>query len=495
MHLPQRPSAGLAPTVPILVAGLLFLGSAPRLYAQITNDCPVIADTLLRQLPPTDTTNYDTYNKMWAHSAVEGNAGSWIEGVMRFDLSSCLPAGATVTAASLVIHVTNSTSYPYQFNELLRAFVSTEANWHVWKSGSNWTSPGAMGSGTDYGALLATVTGAATGTKTIALSTSVVQGWAGSSSRSIVVRPTGTPGTNNTPVGIGFWSLNGTTPPKLRVTYNNTGPLTLKALTYNLHYGRYTDDTTNTNGQADFIASTGADVVCVNEVTSQTQFNALLARLGAGWGGYYVQATTSPAAGNGILSRTGVSATAFDEVDLTGAINRNMVKATVTKGGQPFNVFCTHLASSNDSNTSAGQIQSDRFRAWAAGFAEPRVVMGDFNKTSGNTVVSNWVSDGYADGWLATALANRVGYNGNSNTEGRTHRSRIDYILVNPPVGASYTYTQAKVWDNRNLSTPCGDVVVTLCTTCSTGCSSTYVDDANVRPSDHIPFTLTISVQ
>jgi len=492
MHLPQRPSAGLAPTVPILVAGLLCLGSAPQAYAQIINDCPVVADTLLRQLTP--TTNYDTYPKMWAHSAVEGVAGSWIEGVMRFDLSSCLPAGATVTAANLVINVTNATSYPYQFNELLRPFVSTQANWNVWASGSSWTLPGAMGSGNDYGGLLATTTGASAGTKTIALSTSVVQGWAGSASRSIVVRPTGTPGTNNTPVGIGFSSLEGATPPRLRVTIVDTTTLTLNALTYNLHYGRYTNEVTNVNGQADFIASTGADVVCVNEVRTQTQFNALLARLGTGWGGYYKQATTSPEAGNGILSRTGVSATAFDELDLPGdAINRNIVKATVAKGGQSFNVFCTHLASGNDPPGSA-QPQSDRFRSFAAGFAEPRIAMGDFNASSGSAVVSSWVSAGYADGYPTTPSGNRVGYTG--NTSGRTLRTRIDYILVKPPVGATYTYTQAKSWDNRNFSTTCSQVVKTLCSTSGCACDSPplYVEDVHVRPSDHIPFTLTISV-
>ena len=211
-------------------------------YTSVSASCPVLRDTNIRQRTPTAT--YDAYPKGWAHSAVEGVAGSWIEALLQFDLSACLPAGARVSAASLRLYVTNASTYPFEVYEMLRPF-SAAANWKVYAAGSSagWTSAGAMGALTDYGARVATIASAAAGPVTIPLTANVVQRWAGSSSASIVIRPTGTPGSNHAPVGLGFRSREHESgrPPVLDVVYSmpaSTASSTFTIVAWNLNYGK-----------------------------------------------------------------------------------------------------------------------------------------------------------------------------------------------------------------------------------------------------------------
>jgi hypothetical protein len=213
---------------PLVLASVLAVAVPTTAVAQTINtSCPVVQDTLIRQLTP--TTTYNTYTKGWADSAVEGIAGSWIETLLRFDLSTCLPAGARVVSASLNVYVTNASASPIVVDELLRPFTGA-ATWRQAASGVPWTTEGAMGAGTDYGARLGTIASSALGALSIPLTPSLIQGWVGSATRSIVVRPTGTPGTNNAPLGTGFRSKEHTSgsPPIIRVSYSiadSTAPI------------------------------------------------------------------------------------------------------------------------------------------------------------------------------------------------------------------------------------------------------------------------------
>src|SRR5262245_39565701 len=154
--------------------------------------CPVVADTLIRQRTP--TTSYDTYPKGWAHSAVEGTAGSWIEALLRFDLTDCLPANAQLADAALRVWVTNPSAYPFDLFELLQPFSAT-ASWNAYAqpAGAGWAQSGAMGAGSDYGARVGSIASAQSGALSIPLARAIVQGWAGAATASIVVRPTGSP--------------------------------------------------------------------------------------------------------------------------------------------------------------------------------------------------------------------------------------------------------------------------------------------------------------
>ena len=202
-----------------LLAAALPPASAHAQSAIVRASCSLVQDTLIRQRTP--TLSYNTYPKGWAHSAVENIAGSWIETLLEFDVTSCLPVNARVLEASLTLHVTNASTYTFELYELLRTFSGT-ATWHIpARDAAAWTQAGAMGAGNDYGARVGTIGPAGIGQLTVPLIASVVQRWTGGTSASIVVRPTGTPGTNFAPVGLGFQSKEHSSgqPPALDVAY------------------------------------------------------------------------------------------------------------------------------------------------------------------------------------------------------------------------------------------------------------------------------------
>jgi hypothetical protein len=217
---------------------------------------------MIRQRTP--TLSYNTYPKGWAHSAVEGVSGSWIEGLLQFDLSACLPSNAVVADASLQVHVTDASNYSFEIREMLRPF-SAYATWTRYSTWSQWTREGAMGAGSDYGARVASVETAPLGLLAIPLDTAVVQRWVGAPHASLVVRPTGVPGTNYAPKGLGFRSkehVSGS-PPVLKVAFRlplTSAPSLFKIVSWNLQYGK--GSTTKAGGLSCPLAGLKDNVQC-----------------------------------------------------------------------------------------------------------------------------------------------------------------------------------------------------------------------------------------
>jgi len=107
------------------IAAALSSATTPARSGSISASCHVLQDTLIRQLTP--TVSYNTYSKGWAHSAVGGIAGLWVETLLRFDLSTCLPAHARVSGASLHLYVTNPSNYPFEPAALDQALIAGAA--------------------------------------------------------------------------------------------------------------------------------------------------------------------------------------------------------------------------------------------------------------------------------------------------------------------------------------------------------------------------------
>jgi len=63
-----------------------------------------------------------------------------------------IPAGSTITAATLYLYIYQCTGSQeaYKAQRLIRSdWHETQSNYDRYKTGSNWTSPGANGEGTD----------------------------------------------------------------------------------------------------------------------------------------------------------------------------------------------------------------------------------------------------------------------------------------------------------------------------------------------------------
>ncbi|NLG74411.1 MAG: DNRLRE domain-containing protein [Chloroflexi bacterium] len=157
----------------------------------IVSDCSDVtlvatADTYLRSSQPTRNYGGSTSVQVSPLSMSPQNA------LFRWDLSS-VPAGVTVSAASLTFHVTDSSNYPFFLYNMRRAWVegtsndqasSSSANWNTYDGSSTWGAGGAEDTTYDrYDTNLwkaTTSTFGSTGSQTIELNASgvaVVQGW------------------------------------------------------------------------------------------------------------------------------------------------------------------------------------------------------------------------------------------------------------------------------------------------------------------------------
>ena len=111
--------------------------------------------------------------------------------------------------------------------------------------------------------------------------------------------------------------------------------------------------------------------------------------------------------------------------------------------------------------------------SWASGFAEPRIVAGDFNGGP-DTSEAIRMAGSYYDTWNETMNAGTaVAYPDNPvYMHTRTRRGRIDYVWYSRGT-TSLVALGSQVPDSRDLNNP--NVVIALGT----------LDDRGVRPSDH----------
>ena len=240
-------------------------------------------------------------------------------------------------------------------------------------------------------------------------------------------------------------------------------------MTWNIQFGEGTDAITNYDRTASTIAAVNPDVVGLCEVPADSVpvLAALLAeKTGRTWFSQFVPKYVGTDEGNLILSWR-----PFLSVDSKFlSAGRSVAQGTINLGGQNVNFFATHL---DDQASSNRVIEVGELKAWAANFAEPRIISGDFNGGPDTSEALAMV-DSYSDAWsenmgLGTASAyldNPVG------PQTRTRRGRIDYIF-HSSANSFLIPRAARIPDTRDLSNT--NVVIRLGTP----------DDAGVRPSDH----------
>lgn len=132
---------------------------------------PSLADTYIRQDTP--TTNYG--------GASLGIQADTYRAILKFDFSAVVPAGATITLATLSLYCTywNAAATITVYRLLRTNWVEMEATWNKYKTSlGSWGTAGALGSGVDFtptdAATAATVTGWLNVTVTAQVQTALV---------------------------------------------------------------------------------------------------------------------------------------------------------------------------------------------------------------------------------------------------------------------------------------------------------------------------------
>jgi tartrate-resistant acid phosphatase type 5 len=125
------------------------------------------------------TANYGTAAALLVDGDDPGGSGKDKRALLKWDVSA-IPAGRTVTAASITFNVTDVSSQTYQIYQVKRAWTEGGATWNAYAAGSAWQTAGADGANDRGATSLGGVTGSAAGSLSVALNASgiaLVQDW------------------------------------------------------------------------------------------------------------------------------------------------------------------------------------------------------------------------------------------------------------------------------------------------------------------------------
>ncbi len=396
------------------------------------------------------------------------NAGR--RGLLKFDTSTTIPAGATINSAKLTLFVrggAGTTTRTVALYEVTKPFQESEATWKIRKSGYAWTAAGG-----DLATKVATLSVPATaGTALTVDVTALVQKQvkdASSRYTRLALVDAGTADSTSFREFHSSETTDATKRPKLVVVYggtttSTTSPSTptttgasLKVLHWNIHRGWGTDNKYNLDRIANWIVKLNPQLVSLNEVERFTSYAnedqpaTLLAMLksktGVAWYSYYRTGTgATNGHGNVIFSRFPIISTSYCQLSAT----RVAANVAVTVNGRLVNYYATHLDSS--STTSSYRIaELKKLLPCLANDAEQKIIGGDFNAKAATTEIA-MMTAGHVDSW-AKAVADNTAYSYAGNTSfGATRNARIDYVFVSKTATA-VTIKRAEVFDTRDAS-------------------------------------------
>jgi endonuclease/exonuclease/phosphatase family metal-dependent hydrolase len=253
-----------------------------------------------------------------------------------------------------------------------------------------------------------------------------------------------------------------------------TNGTSLKVMSFNIEFGEGTDGIYNLDRTASWIANMNPDIVAlcqVNRYAYDDQAVSLTTLLeqktGLTWYFHWKEKYPGDYEGQMILSKYPFVSTS----SLYLSYQMSVAQATISVGGRNVNFFSAHL----DWNyPSWREVQATELNAWAATFAEPRVIAGDFNAWPDQASISIMNAFNF-DAWTeAVNNGTAAAYPDNPVGPGtRTRKGRIDYIFYSRGATAYLEVTGAQIPDSRDLSNP--NVVRRVGT----------LDDLGVRPSEH----------
>lgn len=134
-------------------------------------------DTYISQNAP--TTNYGSAATLLVDGDEPSTSSKDVSSILKWNVSA-IPAGSTVTSASISLNVVDPSTDTYELYEMKRNWSESSATWNQYATGSNWATAGANGSLDRGTTVLGTITASANGAYTINLNSSGiarVQSW------------------------------------------------------------------------------------------------------------------------------------------------------------------------------------------------------------------------------------------------------------------------------------------------------------------------------
>jgi endonuclease/exonuclease/phosphatase family metal-dependent hydrolase/regulation of enolase protein 1 (concanavalin A-like superfamily) len=248
------------------------------------------------------------------------------------------------------------------------------------------------------------------------------------------------------------------TPPPPPETESSGSPATLRLLHWNVHHLRKSNDVYDPDTQVQWMVTSNADVISLNEVDSPANATAIVSRLeastGRDWHYYYDY-------GIAIVSRFPIASASSCVIN--PAISREAVRIGIVLNGRTVHVWSAHF---DAYNATYRMTEARNLVTCAAQFPEQRILAADFNAGS-TTPEINHIELSYIDAWpAARALGMATNYAG--NCDGCTRNGRIDYVMASR--GAAFLQlVSARIFDTRSSS--------------------------GVMASDHKPLLVTYSVR
>jgi endonuclease/exonuclease/phosphatase family metal-dependent hydrolase len=365
--------------------------------------------------------------------------------LLKFDTQNFIPANAIIQSATLHLVLKgaeSSESRPFTAFHVTKSFVTRQTTWRTFRDGQAWSA-----SGGDYGPRFGTtmVAGGPGTTYTFDLTQMVqrvVNGEFGSRYTRVALLDTGGGGASYKE----FHSTRAADArlrPRLVITYgptssptpvaSTTSGTTLRVMQWNVAKTKGSDGVCNPDRIADWMVRLNADVISINEVNyfsgscawtfdmSERLHILLEQKTGIRWYRRFVNVYGNTERGYGNVLYSKYQPTSSSTKLLS--YDRGVSQMTIVVNGRNVNLFSTHV----EYFTAWWRpIQIQEALAWINTFAEPRIVMGDFNTNPG-TSDYNLIAQPYQDAWAAAKSAGTAtAYNGTGNTHGG---SRFDYVF------------------------------------------------------------------
>jgi endonuclease/exonuclease/phosphatase family metal-dependent hydrolase len=377
--------------------------------------------------------------------------------MLKFDTQNTIPKGANVTSAIMTVTVkqgSEDSSRRLGAYQVTTSWDEDEITWKVRRTSTAWNSAGG-----DLGTKIAEATvGNAAGTKVSFDVTPLVrQAVAGSlgSSRYTRIALIDLEGSTNASWRAYYTSYdsNSAVRPTLKVTYSSgsssapapapapstsSGGQTLRILHYNIgKNGWGTDGIYDPNRIVNVIAKVNPTIISFNELEKfisyskgldgVAQYKALLTqKMGGTWYVWDAQDYgdwDGSGMHNAIFSRIPFSAK-YRHIYSAGKL-KTVGGVTINYNGRNINFMTTHF---DPYSASYRATQARDLVAYMKGFAENRIVCGDFNDQPGDAPINTMIA-GYYDAW-AEAKKIGVAYAPPDNPAGNTRNSRLDYCFA-----------------------------------------------------------------
>ena len=372
--------------------------------------------------------------------------------LLKFDTQNAIPAGSTITSAIMTITVKDGRGDSNRWigaYQVMTSWSENQVTWNVRRTATDWGSAGG-----DLGTKIAeTTVGNAAGTRvSFDVTPLVQQAVAGSlgPSRYTRIALIDLDGSTNESWRAYYTSYDSDSSlrPTLEVTYESsttpppaesTGKI-LRVLHYNISKNGWgTDNRYDPDRVANVIVKVNPDIVSLNEVERWNGYSQgadgvalykslLEQKTGVPWHVWHAQAYgvwDDKGLINVIYSKVPFSAT-YRHVYSAGKL-KSVGGVTINYNGRNINFMTTHF---DPYNGSYRLTEARDLVAYMQGFAENRIVVGDFNDQPGDPPITTMTAS-YYDAW-AQAKSAGVAYSPPDNPNGNTRNSRIDYIFYSP---------------------------------------------------------------